>query len=107
MSTSVQDGNVRGQYVVGVSWTPTAVATITAPEQTVAVPGVQLTDVVIDVTAPGVTAGVTIGATRVTAAGTVGVQFVNPTAGSLTPPAGLWKFTVIRIDGPSPQGIAQ
>lgn len=106
MSTSVQDGNVRGQFVVAVQLTPASVATITAPEQQFAVPGVQASDVVIDVTAPGVTAGVTIGASRVVSAGLVGVQFVNPTAGPLVPPAGLWKFCVLRIDGAT-LGIAQ
>lgn len=106
MSQSVQDGNIRGTFAVSVTITPASVAAASAPEQAFTVPGVQPTDLVIDVTMPSVLAGVTLGGFRVTAANTVGIQFVNPTAGALVPPAGAYKFTVARIDGPY-LGIAQ
>lgn len=91
-------GNVLVVSVVDVSWTPAEVATIVAPVQTVTVPGAKVGDSVI-VTPPGQTAGVTIGSARVSAANTVSVQFVNPTAGALTPAAGTHKFTIIRHEG--------
>lgn len=98
MANSQIAGNVIVTTVVDVSWTPTEVATITAPAQTVTVPGVKLGDTVI-VTPPAQTAGVTIGSAYVSAADTVSVQFVNPTAGGVTPNAGTHKFTIFRQEG--------
>ena len=100
MSISTIAGNVFSATVVDVTWTPTAVSTITAPSQTVAVPGVKVGDFVY-VTPPGQTAGVTIGSCRASADNTVSVQFVNPTAGPVTPAAGLHKFLVVRHEGSS------
>lgn len=91
-------GNLIVASVVDVSWTPSEVNTIVAPVQTITVPGARVGDVVI-VTPPGQTAGVTIGSARVSAANTVAVQFVNPTAGALTPAAGVHKFTILRHEG--------
>ena len=106
MSTSVQDGNVRGMFAVAVALAPASVAAASAPEQNFSVPGVQLTDVIAGVSGPGVLSGVTPAGVRVVSAGVVGVQFVNPTAGALVPPPGLYKFLVKRVDGPY-LGIAQ
>ncbi len=98
MSAGLINGNVFSLTVVDVSWTPSAVSTITAPAQTVTVPGVQAGDWVF-VCPPAQTAGVTIGSAFVSAANTVSVQFVNPTAGSVTPAAGTHKFFVVRQEG--------
>jgi len=98
MSAGLINGNVFSLTVVDVSWTPSAVSTVTAPAQTVTVPGVKTTDWVF-VSPPGQTAGVTIGSARVSADDTVSVQFVNPTAGSVTPAAGTHKFFVVRQEG--------
>lgn len=98
MSISTIAGNVFSATIVDVSWTPTAVSTITAPVQTVTVPGAKVGDFVY-VTPPGQTAGVTIGSARVSATDTVSVQFVNPTVGSVTPAAGTHKFLVICHEG--------
>lgn len=97
MAVTTIPGNAGSISVVSVSWTPSSVSTITAPAQTVTVPGVLVGDFVY-VTPPGQTSGVTIGSAYVSAANTVSVQFVNPTAGSLTPTAGVHKFMVIRPD---------
>lgn len=97
MSVGIISGNTASVSNVSVSWTPAEVATITAPAQTVTVPGVRLGDCVF-VTPPGQVAGVTIGSARVSAADTVSVQFVNPTVGALTPTAGTHLFTIIRAD---------
>lgn len=73
------------------SITPSSVATISAVEQTFTVTGVNVGDV-IKVTPPSITSGVAPVCARVTAADTVGITFVNPTAGSLTPAAGNYLF---------------
>ncbi len=97
MSTGIVQGNARGHYVVAVSLTPSSVATITTAEQTFTVPGVKTTDV-IWVTPPGHQAGVVAAAARVTTANTVGITFVNPTAGSVTPTAGTYIFGILRAE---------
>lgn len=82
-------GNIWKVGVFSLVITPAAVATISAPIQNFAATGIGLlpTDTVI-VTPPSATAGVTQGSTWVSAADQLSIQFVNPTAGSLTPPAG-------------------
>lgn len=95
MSVGITQGNAKGIYVVKRSLTPAAVATITTAEQTFTVPGVKTGDAV-SVTPPGHQAGVAAAAARVTAADTVGITFVNPTAGNVTPTAGEYIFTIYR-----------
>ncbi len=89
-------GNVYGIMVASVAITPASVGAATTAEQTFTVPGVLPGDYV-DVT--GVTQnGVGIGQARVTAANTVGIRFINSTAGALTPTAGTYQFLVVRPD---------
>jgi len=95
MATGITQGNAAGVYIVTVSITPAAVATITTAEQTFTVPGVKTGQSVV-VTPPGHQAGVVAAAARVTADNTVGITFVNPTAGNVTPTAGSYIFTVFR-----------
>ena len=78
-----------------VSWSPSAVLTITAPAQTVTVTGLEVGDAVF-VSPPSQTAGVLIGACYVSAADTLSVQFVNPTVGSVTPPSGTYTVIAFR-----------
>src|SRR5689334_19903036 len=79
---------------IGVSLTPSAVSTVTAPEQTFSglSTGILPGDVILNVSPPSVTAGVGIAGARVDTlvADKFYIQFVNPTAGSLTPPAGIY-----------------
>ncbi|WP_233854109.1 hypothetical protein [Paraburkholderia sp. HD33-4] len=91
-------GNLWKIGTFSISLTPAAVATISAPIQNFAATGIGLltTDAVV-VTPPGATAGVTQGSTWVSAADQLSIQFVNPTAGSLTPPAGNYLVTVFRV----------
>jgi hypothetical protein len=95
MSEGITQGNVRGVYHITKSFTPAEVATITTAEQTVSIPGVKVGDQV-SVSPPGHEAGVVAAAARVTAADTVGVTFVNPTAAGVTPTAGNYLFTIVR-----------
>lgn len=91
-------GNMWKVGTFALTLTPSAVATITAPIQNFAATGIGLltTDSVV-VTPPGATAGVAQAAAWVSAADQLSIQFVNPTAGSLTPPSGTYLVDVFRV----------
>jgi len=97
----------RTIQTIAVSMTPVAVATITTAEQSfgsngvsqaTAATGILAGDVILAVNPPSMTAGVGISGFRVDTATNdkYYVQFVNPTAGSVTPPSGTWLITVAR-----------
>lgn len=94
-------GNIAKMYACAVTFDPAAVATITTAEQTVTVVGVKVGDFVIAMK-PSITTGVTIGNVRVSAADTIAIQFVNPTAGSVNPASETWQFLVFR---PEPSSL--
>jgi hypothetical protein len=100
-------GNATFIETLSVSLTPLIVATITAPEQSFGLNGVsQVTaatgilagDTILSINPPSVTAGVAIASYRADATTNdkFYIQFVNPTAGGLTPPSGTYKITVAR-----------
>jgi hypothetical protein len=95
MSTGITQGNTAGIYTVATSITPASVATITTVEQTFTVNGVNVGDGVT-VSPPGLEAGVAIASARVSAANTVAIGFVNPTAGAVVPTAGTHVFMIHR-----------
>ena len=75
--------------------TPVQVATVVAAEQTFTVNGLSTADSVFISPAP--TGNATIaGSARVSASDTLAVTFSNPTAGNLTPDAGVWRILAIR-----------
>jgi hypothetical protein len=77
--------------------TPAASLTATAVEQTFTVDGLSADDTVLSVIPPSaLPANLAIVGQRVTAANTLGITFINPTAGSLTAPTGQWKVRVLR-----------
>lgn len=81
-------GNIWKSGLFTITLSPAAVNTITAPEQTFAATGIGLLVgdfVSVVCTAP--LAGVGIVNARVSAADALTIQFVNPTAGNLTPTA--------------------
>lgn len=75
--------------------TPASVAAATVAEQTFTVTGLATTDKVF-VNAGAIANSVGIGNVRVSAANTLAVQFVNPTAGALVPTAVTWQIVAIR-----------
>lgn len=98
----------RTLQTIAVSMTPLAVATITTAEQSfgsagvsqvTAATGILAGDVIVAINPPSMTAGVGISGFRVDTATNdkFYVQFVNPTAGSVTPPTGTWLITVARF----------
>lgn len=98
MSVTTLSGNTVSITTVDVSLTPAEVATIVAPAQTFTVPGVKSGDTII-VAPPAQTAGVAITNAYASDDDEISIQFVNPTAGALTPAAGVHKVTVIRHEG--------
>lgn len=105
MTTGILSGNVSGAFLVTASLTPAEVATIVAVEQTFTVNGVKVGDG-ITVSPPGITSGVAPVCARVTAADTVGITFINPTAGNVTPLAGDYTFAVVRSESGAGASIA-
>lgn len=93
-------GNVWKIGVFQISITPSAVSAATAPIQNFASTGIGLlvTDAVDTGYGSGLTptANVAIASSYVSAADQLSIQFVNPTAGSLTPAAGNYQVSVTR-----------
>lgn len=93
-------GNVWKVGVFQISITPTAVSATTAPVQNFAATGIGLQ--VGDAVDVGYGAGLTptvnvaVASAYVSAADQLSIQFVNPTAGSLTPAAGKYQVMVLR-----------
>jgi hypothetical protein len=80
---------------ISQSLTPVSVAATTCAEQTFTVPGLLVGDFV-DITPPGITAGVAPTCARVSAANTLAITFINPTAGALVPAAGVYQIQLNR-----------
>lgn len=98
----------RTIQTIAVSITPVATATITVAEQSFGANGVSFVtaatgilpgDVLLAVNPPSTVAGVGISQFRVdtAVADKFYVAFVNPTAGSLTMPSGVYLLTVGRL----------
>jgi hypothetical protein len=96
-------GNVQIMMLLQATLSPTIVNTVTAPEQTFTVNGLQVGDFV-EVQKPTAQAGLGISGARVTAANTLGIQFVNPTAGNITPTAA--EVYLIKVTRPENPGVA-
>lgn len=80
--------SLYGDVIYGVNVGALAeVVTVTTPQQTVTVNGLATTDIVKAVFKPTDQAGIGLCESRVTAANTLGLKFVNPTAGGVTPTA--------------------
>ena len=92
-------GNMWKVGIFQLSLTPTIVATITTVEEAFANTGIGLltTDVVDVASVAAQTVGVGIVNARVSAADTLSIQFMNPTAAGVTPVSGLYNVVVRRI----------
>lgn len=95
MTYGIQFGNAQGCFLLAATLTPAQVATITTAEQSFTVPTLKVGDIVF-VTSPSHVAGVALANARVSAADTLALTFVNPTAGGVTPAAGSYKIAVFR-----------
>lgn len=99
MSTLLPRGNIARMFAVSVTFNPASVATITTAEQTTTVAGLRVGDFVIT-QKPTNTAGVGVVNARVSAADTLALTFVNPTAGAVDAASETWQFLVFRPEGP-------
>lgn len=75
---------IHAMYVIAQQLAPAAVGANTTAVQTFTVPGLAVGDSV-DVNKPSHQVGLSIGNVFVTAANTLQIQYVNTTAGSITP----------------------
>lgn len=101
MSSGVTMGNVLGMYVLSTTINPASVAINTTAEQTFALPGVKLNDIIV-VIKPTLSAGLGIVNSRVSANDTIAIQFANVTAGAIDAPAELYEVLVVRPSGNTP-----
>lgn len=91
-------GNIALAMLLQTTISPALVGANTTAEQTFTVNGLQVGDLV-SVTKPTTQAGLGIVNSRVTAANTLGITFVNATAGGLTPTAS--EVYIIELNRPS------
>ena len=107
VNTQTPRGLVQFIQTIAVSITPVATATITVAEQSFGLNGVSFVtaatgilagDVILAISPPSTVAGVGISQWRVDTAvnDKFYISFVNPTAGSLTMPSGIYLITVAR-----------
>lgn len=75
---------------------PGSIAGNTAAELTFTLPGLLISDVVMSVVKPTLTAGLDIGNTRVSANNTVAITFQNSTSSPINPPNETYTFVIFR-----------
>jgi hypothetical protein len=85
----------QGDLTFRPTLTPAAVAQATSAEQTFALPGLVVGDVVV-VNPPSLVAGLAIAHARVSAVDTLAIAWINTTAGSLTPASGTYLVDATR-----------
>lgn len=95
MSTLIPRGNIARIFAMTLVFNPASVATVTTAEQTVTVNGLLPGDFVI-LQKPTNTAGFGIVNARVSAANTLAVTVVNPTAGSVDAASETYQLLVFR-----------
>jgi len=81
--------------LLSLTLTPASVATIVAAKQTFTVAGLKVGDQVVILSNP-ITNAVALVQGEVSAADTLRLMFVNPTAGALVPTSGTYTFLVIK-----------
>ena len=103
MSTLNPRGNIVKMFALSPTLTSVAVATITTAEQTYTVPGLLVGDIIVAAQRPANSpVGVGVVNARVSAANTLALTWVNPTAGSVTPAAAAFQILVARPEGSLP-----
>lgn len=89
-------GNCSLEAILLITISPVAVAANTTAEQAFTVPGLLVGDFV-ELNKPAAQAGLAIGNTRVSAANTLAITFINASAGSVTPTANeVYQLCVTR-----------
>ncbi len=91
-------GNILYSELISVTLSPASVANATSAEQTFTVQGLQVGDF-INVSKPTTQAGLGIVNSRVSAANTLAITFMNTTAATITPTAS--EVYTVAVDRPS------
>lgn len=81
---------------LSVSLTPASVAAATSAYQNLTVAGLKAGTSIICMTNP-IANSVSLVSARCTANDTLALQFANPTAGALTPTAGVYTFLLVKV----------
>ena len=92
----VEAGIQRGQAVLSIAVTPASVGAATSAEQTFTVSGLAVGDFVSISSTASTGNATAIAGARVSAADTLAVRYINPTAGALTPAADTYLVFVAR-----------
>jgi len=95
MSVGIIAGNVRSLSVVPFTFDPTSIGTYTVSELTVTCMGAKTTDMVF-VNKPTTDAGLGVVNARVSAADTLAIALVNPTAAAIDAGSETWNALVVR-----------
>jgi hypothetical protein len=99
--TRAAGGNILYNWLVAPTLAPVLVANGVSVEQTFTVPGLMPGDEIGSINFQGaLTVLVDIGNARVVSANVLGLSFQNATAGSLTPPTGVYVIEVNRSEVP-------
>lgn len=104
MSEGLLGGNIRAMGLAQVTFDPASIATATTAEQTFTVPGARVGDFVFT-SKPTATAGFGVVNARVSAADTIAITAVNPTAGAVNPGSETWTVFWVRASGNIPGAI--
>lgn len=96
--------SMRGPVHYAIQVTPAATATITVAEQAFACDGVSATDRVVGWEKITAQAGLGIAGVRVAGADSIGVSYVNPTAGGLTATTELFHVWIDKSDNSDAPG---
>jgi hypothetical protein len=94
--STLSSGNIKGQWVIAITISPSSVAPNTTAEQTFTVNGVLMGDMV-DISKPTTQGGLGVVNSRVSAANTIAIAFGNLTAATITPTANeVWFVQISR-----------
>jgi len=86
--------------------TVTGTATITTSEQSITAAGILATDVMVGISKPTQQNGIAVAGGRVSAANTLGITYVNPTAATVTPTASeVYGVTLFRPAPAAPMNV--
>jgi len=113
MTNYAENRTVRGRTIAGFALLefratvdPASVAANTATAQALTFTGVEVGDIPVSLIKATEQAGVSTGSLRVSAANTVQVVFINPTAGAVDPVSEEYILTVLRPDEGQGPGLS-
>lgn len=97
MGTNLRDGNIGSMGMIDISINPASVAANTTAEQTFTVNGLVVGDMLV-ITKPSVTAGLSVGNPRVSAANTLALTLENHTAAAIDAGSETYRILWFRND---------